>query len=257
MRLSANISTLFTARPPVARIEAASRAGFRGVEMQFPYEHEPAALAEAARAAGVEFVLINMPGGDFAAGERGTACIPGREIEFQAGIIRAVTYATALGCRRINCLAGNIPHAADAEECRALLIANLRMAADSFAAEGIELLLEPLNRIDNPSFILDGTKATLDLIAEIGKPNVSLQFDLYHSAMAGEAECAMLAEHSARIAHIQISDHPGRCAPGHGMMDFARIFEVLENIPYDGWVGCEYFAPEPDFSWMENYALRP
>lgn len=254
MKLAANISTMFTALPTLGRIGAAAHAGFLGVEMQFPYDYEPLELAAAAREAGVEFVLINMPAGDFAGGERGIACLPGREIEFQAGIIRAVSYAAALGCPRVNCLAGNLPEEGAARD---ILIANLRKAADGFAAEGVTLLLEPLNRVDNPRFVLDGVEDTLALIDEAGRPNMALQFDLYHSAMAGEDACALLEKHIERTGHIQISDRPGRGAPGSGTLDFARFFQTLEALNYAGWVGCEYFAPEPDFSWLRDYALTP
>ena len=257
MHFAANISTLFTALPPLARIAAAAQAGFRGVEMQFPYEHEPAALAAAAREAGVRFALINMPAGDFGNGERGTACIPGRELEFQAGIMRATDYAMALECRRVNCLAGNLPAGADAATCRALLVNNLRLAADAFAPHGITLLLEPLNRVDNPSFILHGTEDALSIIHEADRPNLALQLDTYHSAMAGEDGSDMLARHVGQIGHIQISDCPGRGAPGTGTLDFARFFGTLSELAYRGWIGCEYTGSEPDFAWMRRYALTP
>jgi hydroxypyruvate isomerase len=255
LRLAANISTLFTALPVTARFAAAANAGFAAVEMQFPYAHKPAALAAAAQAAGVEFVLINMPAGDFAAGERGMACIPGREAEFRAAIAQAVSYARTLHCPRVNCLAGNIPEAADANECWDILVENLRTAADAFATQNIELLIEPLNRADNPRFALNGTANALDLITAIGRKNVALQFDSYHSAAAGEDACAQMTRNISRIGHIQISDFPGRGAPGTGTLDFARIFQALSHLPYAGWVGCEYFAPEPDFSWLQAYAL--
>jgi hydroxypyruvate isomerase len=255
LRFSANISTLFTALPLPERFAAAAKAGFKAVEMQFPYAHKPAELAGAAKAAGVEMALINMPAGDFAGGERGIACIPGRGAEFQAGISQAINYATALRCARVNCLAGNIPEGGHVDACWDLLVANLRDAADAFAMHNIELLIEPLNRTDNPRFILDGTRNALDLITAVSRNNVALQFDCYHSARSGEDARAQLTRHISRIGHIQISDFPGRGAPGTGTLDFARMFGALARLPYEGWVGCEYFAAEPDFAWMRNYAL--
>jgi hydroxypyruvate isomerase len=255
MRFSANISTLFTALPLPERFAAAAAAGLSAVEMQFPYPHKPAELSAAAKAAGVEIVLINLPAGDFAAGERGIACIPGRQAEFRAAIAQAATYATALHCPRVNCLAGNIPEGASPDECWDVLVSNLGDAADAFATQNIELLIEPLNRADNQRFMLDGTKNTLDLITAVGKRNLALQFDSYHSAAAGEDACAMLTRHISQIGHIQISDYPGRGAPGTGTLDFAKFFAALSHLPYEGWVGCEYFAPEPDFAWMQDYAL--
>ena len=257
LRFSANISTLFTALPLPARFAAAANAGFTAVEMQFPYAHKPAELAAAAQAAGVAFVLINMPAGDFAAGERGIACIPGRETEFRTAIAQAVRYATALHCPRVNCLAGNIPEGENADACWDTLVENLRAAADAFALHNIELLIEPLNRADNPRFALNGTGNALDLLTAVGRNNVALQFDSYHSAAAGEDVCAQMTRNVSRIGHIQISDYPGRGAPGTGTLDFARIFGALAHLPYNGWVGCEYFDQTPNFSWMQTYALSP
>lgn len=134
-------------------------------------------------------------------------------------------------------------------------MANLRAAADAFATQNIELLIEPLNRADNPRFALAGSRNALELITAVGRNNVLLQFDLYHSAAAGEDVFVMLERHISRIGHIQISDFPGRGAPGTGTLDFARFFRMLEHLPYTGWVGCEYFDPMPDFTWMQNYAL--
>jgi hydroxypyruvate isomerase len=257
LRLAANISTLFTALPLGERFAAAASAGFSAVEMQFPYTHKPAELAAAARNAGTDIVLINMPAGDFAAGERGIACIPGRETEFATGIAQAINYATALNCPRINCLAGNIPSGAGPQTCWDMLVTNLRDAADALASRNIQLLIEPLNRTDNPSFILNGTNDAAALITAVGKDNLALQFDIYHSATAGEDAFAQLQRHISQIGHIQISDAPGRGAPGTGTLDFARLFRMLPHLPYESWTGCEYFDPEPDFVWMQNYALTP
>lgn len=257
LRFAANISTLFTALPLPARFAAAAGAGFKAVEMQFPYDHKPAELAAAAQAAGVEIVLINLPAGDFTAGERGIACIPGREQEFAAGLAQAQRYALALGCPRLNCLAGNLPPGGMFHACWDTLVANLRDAADSFAVQNIALMIEPLNRVDNPLFFLDGSPGVRELITAIGKTNVFLQFDSYHSAAAGENMCQQLERGISQIGHIQISDFPGRGPPGSATLDFARFFRMLEHLPYKGWVGCEYFDPNPDFSWMRDYALSP
>ena len=255
LRLSPNISTLFTALPLPERFAAAARARFTAVEMQFPYTHKPAELAAAARSAGVSIILINMPAGNFATGERGIACIPGREAEFQSTITQAIHYATALHCKRINCLAGNMPEGADAQKCWDILVANLRDAADAFAIHNLDLLIEPLNRADNPAFILSGLNEAAALITAIGKSNVSLQYDFYHCAANGDDVFATLTRHASHTGHIQLSDFPGRLAPGTGTLDFARLFRMLRHLPYDGWTGLEYFDSEPDFSWMQNYEI--
>jgi hydroxypyruvate isomerase len=257
-RFAANISTLFTAHPFLERFALAARAGFRAVEMQFPYEHKPAELAAAVSRAGVEVVLINMPAGDFAGGERGIACLPDRVDEFHRAMRQAADYAEALGCPRVNCLAGNVPEGAAREACWDVLVENLRHAADSLAMRNIRLLVEPLNGVDNPRFIIGNTAAAADLLTVAGNPNLALQYDVYHARAAGEDVLAGLARHIGIIGHIQISDYPGRGEPGTGTLDFAGLFRALEHLPYDGWVGCEYFAAEPgDFGWMKALQLRP
>jgi hydroxypyruvate isomerase len=250
-RFAANISTLFTAQPLPERFAAAAKAGFRAVEIQFPYEHKPAALAAAAAKAGVEIVLINMPAGDFAGGERGIACQPVRRAEFQQALRQAAAYAEALACPRINCLAGKLPEGAEPTECWDILVENIRAAAEFLAMRNIRLLVEPLNAVDNPGFIIGNTATALGLITAAGTPNLALQYDLYHACAAGEDALAGLARHLGQIGHIQISDYPGRGEPGTGTLDFPAFFRALEHLPYDGWVGCEYLAPAPrGFGWM-------
>ncbi|HUM08905.1 MAG TPA: TIM barrel protein [Acidocella sp.] len=253
LRFSANISTLFTALPVPARIAAAARAGFAAVEMQFPYELPAATLADAAGAAGVEFVLINIPAGDFAAGERGIACIPGREDEFLRGLRRAGDYADALGCPRVNCLAGNLPEGEAPERCWDVLVENLRLAADTLAVRGVQLLVEPLNRADNPRFILNGYADADALLTAVGKDNLALQYDVYHARAGGEDVLEGLTRRIGRVGHIQFSDYPGRGAPGTGELDFPRLFRAIRHLPYAGWTGAECLCPNPgpeDFAWM-------
>ncbi len=253
LRFSANISTLFTALPVPGRIAAAAAAGFTAVEMQFPYELPASTLASAAGAAGVEFVLINIPAGDFAGGERGIACIPGREDEFLRGVMRAREYANALGCPRVNCLAGNLPEGEAPERCWDVLVENLRLAADMLAVRGVQLLVEPLNRVDNPRFILNGYAEADALLTAVGKDNLALQYDVYHARAGGEDALEGLTRRMGRIGHIQVSDYPGRGAPGTGELDFPRLFRAIRHLPYAGWTGAEYFCPNPgpeEFAWM-------
>ncbi|MBB5372690.1 hydroxypyruvate isomerase family protein [Acidocella aromatica] len=252
LRFSANISTLFTALPVAERIQAAARAGFKAVEMQFPYDLPAATLREAAHKAGVEFVLINIPAGDFAGGERGIACLPGREAEFLRGVRLAGDYANTLGCPRVNCLAGNLPEGETPEQCWDVLVENLRLAADMLTVRGVQLLVEPLNRADNPRFILNGYPDADALLTAVGKDNLTLQYDTYHAHAGGEDVLEGLTKRLMRIGHIQFSDYPGRGAPGTGELNFPRLFRAIRNLPYEGWTGAEYLCPSPgpgDFAW--------
>ena len=239
-RFAANLTMLFGEVPFLARFGAARRAGFDAVEFVSPYEHPAADVAAAARDAGVEVALFNLPPGDWAKGDRGIACDPARVGEFQDGVGRAVDYAKALGCRQVNCLAGIAPAGVDVEKLRATLVANLRFAADQLATHGIRLLIEPINTYDIPGFFLSRTRQALDVIRDTGSTNLWLQYDIYHmQRMEGELAATMEAN-LARIAHLQLADNPGRHEPGTGEINYRFLFRFLDAIGYDGWIGCEY-----------------
>jgi hydroxypyruvate isomerase len=252
LRLSANLSTLFTERPLLERPAAAAGAGFAAVELQFPYDVPASQLAAACRAAAVQVVLINLPAGDRDAGELGLAGLPGREAEFRAAVEQGAEYAGALGCRQVNSLAGRCLDPTLQTACWQTLIDNTRTAAARLSARGMRLLTEVLNPVDVPGFLLTRSTEGDRLLAEVDHPNLGLQFDLYHRVAAGEDWQAQLQARLARIGHIQISDYPGRHEPGTGRLDWPRIFDVLGELDYPGHVGCEYFpigTTEESFGW--------
>jgi len=239
-RFCANLSLLFTEVDFLDRFAAAAAAGFRAVECQFPYAWPAERIAAALAANGLQMILHNLPPGEWEAGDRGLACIPGREAEFRAGLETAIAYARRLGCRRLNCLAGIPPAEAPAAAVHATLVANLRHAAARLAREGIRLLIEPLNDRDVPGFFLRRTAEAVRLIAEVGHPNLLLQYDVYHMQVMEGNLIRTLRAHLDRIGHIQIADPPGRNEPGTGEVNFANLFRVLDEAGYAGWVGCEY-----------------
>jgi len=239
-RFAANLTMLFTEVEFTDRFAAAARAGFRAVEYLFPYAYPKNQLAEILQACGLEQVLHNMPAGDWAKGERGIAALPGRVGEFQDAVGTAIEYATALGCRQLNCLAGIGPLGVAAEKLHETFVANLRFAAKQCKAAGIRVLVEAINTRDVPGFCVCGTQQTLDLIDATGSDNVFAQYDVYHmQRMEGEL-AATIQKHLSRIAHIQIADNPGRNEPGTGEINFSFLFALLDRIGYAGWVGCEY-----------------
>jgi hydroxypyruvate isomerase len=239
-RFCANLSLLFTEHPFVERWAAAARAGFRGVECHFPYGEPAAVLAGEVQRNGLEQVLFNLPPGDWAAGERGIACLPDRVAEFEDGVGRAIAYARALGCRRINCLAGIAPASAERGELLAVMERNLRFAARALARENIELLVEPINDRDMPGFLLNRSADTLALIERVGEPNVKLQYDVYHMQIMEGDLARTLQRDLPRIAHVQIADNPGRHEPGSGEINYPFLFDWLDRIGYTGWVSAEY-----------------
>lgn len=239
-RFAANLTMLFTELPFLDRFEAAARAGFEAVEFLFPYAFSVDELKQRLDAHELRLVLHNLPAGDWAAGERGIACLPGRTDEFRDGVATALRYAQALGVTQLNCLAGVRPVDVPAEVVHQTLLGNLRHAAKALSAAGVNLLVEPINTFDIPGFHLHRTQQVLDLLDDVGAPNAYLQYDVYHAQrMEGELG-ATLQKHLARIGHIQIADNPGRHEPGTGEINHAWLFKHLDALGYAGWVGCEY-----------------
>jgi hydroxypyruvate isomerase len=258
-RLAANLTMLFGDMEFPDRFEAAAGAGFRAVEYLFPYPYEPQMLRQKLSTHGLEQVLHNLPAGNWAAGERGIACLPDRVDEFKAGVAQAIKYATALDCSRVNCLAGIAPAGLPAAAARDTLVRNLRYAAALLGAAGISLLIEPINTRDIPGFFLNGTAQTMEIIDAVGSENLYLQYDVYHMAIMEGAIPETIERLLPRIAHMQIADVPGRHEPGTGGIDFPALFAIIDRLGYTGWIGCEYVPAAgtvPGLAWAEPY-LNP
>lgn len=239
-KFAANLTMLFNEIDFLDRFEAAAEAGFKGVEYLFPYAFDRNALAERLDRFGLTQVLHNLPAGNWEGGERGIACHPERVGEFQEGVGRAIEYATTLGCKQLNCLAGIAPAGVAEDKVRATFIDNLGFAARKLEAAGIRLLIEPINTYDIPGFYLSRTAQAVDIIEAVGSDNLYVQYDIYH-AQRMEGELAnTIVKHLPRIAHMQLADNPGRNEPGTGEINFAWLFRHIDNSGYDGWIGCEY-----------------
>ncbi len=258
-RLAANLTMLFNEVDFLDRFEHAARAGFRGVEFLFPYAYRVEDIAARLDANRLELVLHNLPAGDWAAGERGIACHPGRKAEFQDGVGAAIDYAKALGVKQLNCLAGIVPPGVALEEAYLALVSNLEFAAGQLKREGIRLLVEPINTFDIPGFFLHGTRQALDLIGATGSDNLFLQYDIYHmQRMEGEL-AATIKANLPLIRHIQLADNPGRFEPGTGEINYRYLLGMLDEIGYDGWVGCEYkpkAGTAQGLHWIGDHGLQ-
>ncbi|MBD5655653.1 MAG: hydroxypyruvate isomerase family protein, partial [Candidatus Eremiobacteraeota bacterium] len=216
LKFAANLTMLYNELDFLERFAAAARAGFTGVEYLFPYAYDKAQLAERLDATGLKQVLFNLPAGDWAAGERGIACLPDRVDDFQAGVGQAIAYAQTLDCKQVNCLAGKVPDGADTSAVRSTFVANLRYAAEALGKAGIVLLIEPVNTRDIPGFYLSTSAQAFSIIDEVGSANLKLQYDIYHmQRMEGEL-AATIERNLARIGHVQLADNPGRHEPGTG-----------------------------------------
>jgi hydroxypyruvate isomerase len=240
LKFSANLSFLFNEVPFMDRFEAARNAGFEAVEYMFPYEFDAHELKAKLDALGLKQVLFNMPVFDWESGGRGLLILPGRVAEFRQSARTAIDYARVLGVKQVNCLSGLKPLGADDSTLKRTAVENLRYAAAEMGAEGIRLLLEPINYFDMPGFYLNTAEHVEELIDEAGGANIFLQFDIYHQQrMSGEVIATFLRL-KERIAHIQIADNPGRHEPGTGEINFANVFHALKSAGYEGWIGCEY-----------------
>lgn len=252
-KFSANLSFLFQDLPFYERLDAAAANGFRGVEYMFPYDYDVAELKRRLAANRLTQVLFNLPAGDFAKGERGIASNPTRVTEFRSGVDAAVKIAAELECTRVNALVGIAVPGLAAATARTTLVDNLRYAASALAAGGVTLVVEPLNRIETPGFLIGTTAEGLALIDEVGAPNVKLQYDIYHAQRVEGNIIATIRAHVARFGHVQIADSPSRNEPGTGELAYERILPVLDETGYDGWVGLEYRQSRPapqSFSWI-------
>ena len=245
-RFAANLSMLYNEHAFLDRFAAAAADGFQGVEYLFPYEFPAAEIARRLQDNGLAQVLFNAPPGDWAAGERGLACLPGREAEFRDGFARALDYAAVLGCPRIHVMAGLLPAGQTREALRPLYLDNLRWAAGQAARAGCSVLIEPINPRDMPGFFLQRQDDAHAIVQAVGAPNLQVQFDLYHCQIV-EGDVAMKIRQylsTGRVGHFQIAGVPERHEPDVGELHHPYLFSIIDEVAaqcgWQGWVGCEY-----------------
>lgn len=237
-KFAANLSFMFTEWAFEDRFQAAADAGFAAVEFFSPYDFPPDVIAARIARAGLVTALFNSPPGDWDKGERGLAALADRSEEFKRSIATALDYAKALDCRRVHMLAGIVPHRD--ERARNAYLASLRYAGEQAAAAGVTIMIEPVNTRDNPGFFLDDFDKAVGFIHEVGLPNVRLEFDIYHRQIIHGDVTTALRKFMPIIGHVQIAGVPERNEPGSGELDDFRLFGLLDELGYDGYVGCEY-----------------
>lgn len=250
-RFAANLSFLYPELPFLERFAAAAADGFEGVEFLFPYAWPVTELRARLRDAGLQQVLFNAPpagldaaGVDAAwqAGMRGTAALPGREAEFRHGLELALRHAEALDCPRLHCMAGVLPPGLDTARARAVYVDNLRWAAALAAGSGVDLLIEPINARDMPGYFLTHQQQAHDIVLDVGAPNLKVQMDLYHCQISEGDVAHKLRQHlpSGRVGHMQIAGVPERHEPDAGELHYPYLFDLIDKLGWDGWIGCEY-----------------
>jgi 2-dehydrotetronate isomerase len=256
-KFAANLSMLYNEHAFLDRFAAAARDGFAAVEYLFPYEHDAAELAARLRDNALQQVLFNAPPGDWAAGERGLACLPGRESEFKRSVEQALRYARALHCPRIHLMAGLAPADSDRALLRETYLSNLAWAAAQ--ARDVNFLIEPINTRDIPRFFLNRQDDAHDIVQTVGAPNLQVQMDLYHCQIV-EGDLAKKIElyvPSGRVGHLQIAGVPERHEPDIGEINHPYLFALIDKLGWDGWIGCEY-RPKGNtaagLGWMKGMA---
>ncbi len=255
-KFAANLTMLYHECDFLDRFQAAADSGFKGVEYLFPYDFPAKELTDRLQHHGLTQVLHNLPAGDWGGGERGIACHPDRTGEFQDGVGRAIEYATALGCKQLNCLVGIEPQGVDADKMRQTVIDNLKFAAPALAGAGIRLLAEPVNTRDIPGFYLHNTRQALDLFDEVASDNLFLQYDIYHMQIMEGDLAPTIETNLSRISHLQLADNPGRNEPGSGEINYSFLFDFIDKLGNDGRIGCEYVTATTTvdgLGWAQPY----
>lgn len=254
-KFAANLTMMFNEVPFPERFAAAAKAGFEGVEFLFPYDYSPAEVAGWLKANKLKNALFNMPPGNWAAGDRGMASIPGREKEFCDGVAKAIEYAKALGTPTVHAMAGLLPADADRDTHRVTYVDNIWYAAKELAKHGLTLVIEPINTRDMPGYFLNLQSEAHAICKEIGEPNLKVQMDFYHAQIM-EGDLSMTFKNNfAGIGHIQIASVPARHEPDEGEIDYRHIFKLLDETGYAGWVGCEYRPrgkTEDGLDWLKE-----
>jgi hydroxypyruvate isomerase len=256
-RFSANLGFLWPDRPLLARIEAAAGAGFRAIEVHWPYDTPAADVKAACAHHGLAMLGLNTVRGD-RPGDFGLAAVPGREAEFAASLEQSVAYCRAAGFSAIHVMAGVVPPG-QAERAAELFVKHVELAAAKAADAGLTILLEPLNPRDAPGYFYASIERADEIITTVGRPNVKIMFDCYHVAVMQGDVLKRLERFMPRIGHVQVAAVPSRAEPDEGEIAYPAIFAALGALGYTGWVGCEY-KPRADtdtgLAWVKKLGVK-
>ncbi|HEY6753125.1 MAG TPA: TIM barrel protein [Pseudolabrys sp.] len=256
-RFAANLGYLFTERPLLERIDAAAAAGFKAIELQFPYDVPATAVKAAVERNKLTMLGLNTPPGR--EGEFGLAAVPGRQKDWLTLFARALEYASEIGGSAMHCLAGKVaPEQRPAAD--RVFFENLVGAADLAAAKNITLLIEPINGRDRPNYFLNHVEHAADVIAKAGKSNIRMQFDFYHVQIVGGDLIHRLEKFLPVIGHLQCAAVPSRHEPDEGEINYRAVFEAVDRLGYQGWIGAEYrprARTEDGLGWAHEYGLTP
>jgi hydroxypyruvate isomerase len=257
LRIEPNLRWLFTELPMLDRYEAAARAGFRGVEVAFPYEYPAREIAKRLDDNGLMLVQILTPC-DWEAGERGIAALPDRAGAFRDSVKTALDYAVQVGRPMVHAMAGNIPAGVDRQRCLDVFVENIAFAAAEAEEAGVTIILEPCCRARFPDYLYRRLDEGVEVIKQVGKPNVKLCFDTFHVQSEEGSVTDRLKAVYPYIGHMQVGDVPGRHEPGSGELNFPFILRQIEALGWQGWIGCEYSpstTTNETLGWARPYGI--
>jgi hydroxypyruvate isomerase len=270
-KFAANLHYLFAEVPFLDRFDAAARAGFKAVEFQVPYDYPKAELAARLQANGLKMVLFDAPMGSWDAGDRGLAAVPGREAEFRASLAKVAEYGEALGCDTVHTMAGVVGPGQDYQAAEAVYVGNLGYAAGFLEKHGIAVVIEPINKKmgivkNGPSYTTQGmhgyflnhTDHARRILEKVAHPNLFLHLDVYHMQMLEGHLAETLEANIGVTRHIQIAGVPGRHEPEVGEIHYPFLFDLLDSLGYQGWVGCEYRPKGSTWAgleWASKYGI--
>lgn len=258
LKFAANLSMMFQEYPFLERFEKASNAGFKAVEFLFPYEYEKNVIADLLKKYNLELVLFNTAPGNINLGEWGLTAIPGQEKEALTLIDTALEYALALNCKRVHVMAGVVLEGDEIARYRQTFIENMHYASDRFEEHGIEIMIEALSPQVKPNYLFSSQYEALSLLSDINRNNVKLQYDFFHAQLVDGNVANFLKKHISKIQHIQIASVPYRHEPDQGELNYPWLFQLLDELEYQGWIGCEY-KPQGDteagLQWFEAYSV--
>ncbi len=273
-QFAANLSMMYPDMDFLDRFEAAAKDGFKAVEYLFPYAYAAEELAARLKGNGLQQVLFNMPPGGiddastldaWEKGDRGTACLPGRETEYKAGVNRAMRYAEILDCPRIHAMAGVLPAGVSRDQAQAALVANFKWSCQAVRAQGLDVLLEPINLRGIPGFFVNRQDHAHEILAQVNEPNLKVQMDLFHCQIVEGDVTTKLERYfpTGNVGHLQIADVPLRHEPGTGELNWPYVFDLIDRLSaewgWEGWIGCEYVPADTTsggtsrgLSWLKS-----
>ena len=239
-RFAANLSMMYQEHAFLERFGAAAKDGFKGIEFLFPYAHPAADIRARLAEHGLTQALFNGPPGNWDAGERGLASLPGREDEFRRSVASALEYARVLGNERVHLMAGLIRPGEDRALHRATYVRNLDYAAREAAAAGVTIVIEPINTRDIPGFFLNRQDEAHAVCAEVGALNLKVQMDFYHCQIVEGDLATTLRKYIAGVGHMQIAGVPERHEPDTGEINYPNVYQAIKKTGYTGYIGMEY-----------------